>query len=91
MLCRNRVFCFVLFLHVQIEYIFKISQDHKLTDGAERSLYSPSSGSLDRFLISKLCTLTIKKESKCECQQEPQVCVRRDGIEAEQRSPGGLH
>lgn len=38
-----------------------ISQNRKLTGRAERSLYSPSSGSLGRFLISKLCTLTIKK------------------------------
>eukprot|EP00069_Balaena_mysticetus_P013446 bmy_08148T0 len=38
-----------------------LNQSRKLTDGAERNLYSPSSGSLDRLLICKLHTRTIKK------------------------------
>ncbi|TEA28581.1 hypothetical protein DBR06_SOUSAS2010229, partial [Sousa chinensis] len=38
-----------------------LNQSCKLTDGAERNLYSPSSGSSDRLLICKLHTRTIKK------------------------------
>lgn len=87
MLGRNRDYCFILFLHVQIKYIFKISQNQKVTDGAKEPVCTKPR------LLGQISHLQAVYTGNCReyvCQQEP-CCVCEETWGRGRTAPTGLH
>lgn len=76
-----------MFSHIQIKWTLEISQNHKLTDEANRKLSPTSTGSLGRFLICKPGIMPIKREAVWMPTRTPSVCVRGDGVEDTEDKP----